>query len=116
MIEFNSPSFQAEKDGNLWEAISYFATVDANGVITITGSDNFETVTLTAFPNDSFTCQNNENSVFNSEPGLCYDVLTTENNSFATLTDIDGTKNMKEITNTLLMMFKFYLNNSISAL
>ena len=45
-LEFNTPSFQAKKDGNLWEAITYSANIDASGVLTIVGSDNFETVTL----------------------------------------------------------------------
>ena len=90
-LEFNTPSFQANKDGNLWEASSYFATVDANGVITVTGTDGLETVTLVAFPQDSFVCTSNDNSVFASEQGNCFDVYTNTNYSFATLTDINNT-------------------------
>ncbi len=45
-LEFNTPSFQAKKDGNLWEAVTYRANIDNSGVLTIAGSDNFETVTL----------------------------------------------------------------------
>lgn len=45
-LEFKTPSFQGEKDGNLWEAVSFRANINALGVLTITGSDNFETITL----------------------------------------------------------------------
>lgn len=45
-LEFNTPSFQAEKDGNLWEAVTYSANIDASGVLTIVGSDGFETISL----------------------------------------------------------------------
>jgi len=45
-IEFNTPSFQGEKDGNLWEAVSYKANIGTTGVLTIVASDNFETITL----------------------------------------------------------------------
>jgi hypothetical protein len=90
-IEFNTPSFQANINDNLWEANSFFATVDANGVTTITGTDGLETITLVAFSIDGFVCNSNNNSVFNNEPGVCFDVFTTSNYSFATHTDIDNT-------------------------
>jgi len=45
-IEFNTPSFQAEKDGNIWEAVTYRANINSLGVLTITASDNFEIITL----------------------------------------------------------------------
>ncbi|WP_290698635.1 DUF6252 family protein [Lacinutrix sp.] len=45
-IEFNTPTFQGNKDGNLWKANSFRANVNGLGVLTIVGSDNFETVTL----------------------------------------------------------------------
>ncbi|AUC82594.1 DUF6252 family protein [Lacinutrix sp. Bg11-31] len=45
-IEFNTPSFQGEKDGNLWEAVTYKANVNSLGELTIVASDNFETITL----------------------------------------------------------------------
>ncbi|WP_034062545.1 DUF6252 family protein [Lacinutrix jangbogonensis] len=45
-LEFNSPSFQGEKDGNLWEARTFSANIDGLGVLTIVGSSNFETITI----------------------------------------------------------------------
>ena len=45
-IEFNSPSFQGEKDGNLWEAVTFRANINGIGVLTIVGSNNLETITL----------------------------------------------------------------------
>ncbi|WP_055434788.1 DUF6252 family protein [Lacinutrix algicola] len=45
-LEFKTPSFQGEKDGNLWEAASFRANINALGVLTIVASDNFETITL----------------------------------------------------------------------
>ena len=45
-LEFNTPSFQGEKDGNLWEAVTFRANFNNVGVLTIVGSDNFETITL----------------------------------------------------------------------
>lgn len=45
-LEFNSPAFEAKKDGNLWEAFSFTAAIDNAGVLTITAADRFETITL----------------------------------------------------------------------
>lgn len=45
-MTFNSPSFQAKKDRNLWEAVTFTASIDASGALTIMGSNNLETVTL----------------------------------------------------------------------
>ena len=45
-IEFNTPSFQGEKDGNLWEAVTFRANVNGLGVLSIIGTNNFETITL----------------------------------------------------------------------
>lgn len=45
-LEFNTPSFQAKKDGNLWESITFRANIDNAGVLTILASDNLETLTL----------------------------------------------------------------------
>lgn len=71
-LEFKTPSFEAKKDGNLFEAVTYKASIIDNGQLTITGSDNYETVTLVV------------NSV---SPGI-YDVETTS--ALATLLDING--------------------------
>lgn len=70
-VEFNTPSFKANKNGNLWEGVTYTASINDTGVLTITASDNFETITLVS------------NSAAEGE----HDILTTS--SFATLTDID---------------------------
>ena len=70
-LEFNTPSFQAKKDGNLWEAVTYSATIDDSGSLTITGSDNFEIVTL----------------VVNSTALGMHDVVTTS--SYATVLDVN---------------------------
>ncbi|MBQ0770041.1 MAG: hypothetical protein KBT58_12165 [Bizionia sp.] len=71
-LEFKTPSFEAKKDGNLFEAVTYKANILDNGQLTITGSDNYETVTLV---------------VNSAAPGV-YDVETT--NALATLLDING--------------------------
>ena len=71
-LEFKTPSFEAKKDGNLFEAVTYKASIIDNGQLTITGSDNYETVTLV---------------VNSAAPGV-YDVETT--NALATLLDING--------------------------
>ena len=90
-IKFNMPSFQGERNGNLWEASSYFASVDANGVVTITATDGIETIILKAFPDDGFVCVGNNTSVFSKEQGNCFTINSTTNNSFATLLDLDNT-------------------------
>jgi hypothetical protein len=70
-LEFNTPSFQGEKDGNLWEAVSFSANINSLGQLTVLASDNFETITL----------QTNSAAI-----GL-YDVSQT--NSYAALIDIN---------------------------
>ncbi|SEA68759.1 DUF6252 family protein [Bizionia paragorgiae] len=70
--KFKTPSFEAKKDGNLFEAVSYQASIVDNGQIVITGTDNYDTVNLVV------------NSV---SPGL-YDVQDA--NAFATHVDING--------------------------
>lgn len=70
-IEFNTPALQGEKDGNLWEAVTFRANVDSGGFLRITGSDNFETITL----------------VLNSTAIGEHDIVDTS--SYATLIDIN---------------------------
>lgn len=82
-VEFNTPSFSAKKDGNIWEAVSYTANLDNSGVLTIVAFNNFETITLVAFPSDASLCT----GVFQDNVGSCYEVV--ENASFATLLDVD---------------------------
>lgn len=70
--EFKSPSFEAKKDGNLFVAVTYQAGIVDNGQLVITGTDNYDTVTL----------------VVNSlSPGV-YDV--EDDNAYATHLDING--------------------------
>lgn len=45
-LEFNTPSFQAKKDGNLWEAVTFNASINTLGELTIFATDNFETISL----------------------------------------------------------------------
>ena len=45
-LVFKTPSFQGKKDGNLWEANNFSANVDGQGILTIVGSNNFETITI----------------------------------------------------------------------
>ena len=45
-VKFNNPAFQAEKQGTLWNASNYKATLASNGYVTIIGFKDFETVTL----------------------------------------------------------------------
>ncbi|RLJ65662.1 hypothetical protein CLV86_1239 [Lacinutrix venerupis] len=70
-LEYNTPAFLGEKDGNLWEATSYRANISNSGVLTIVGSDNFETITL---------------EVNSTELGI-HDVVETT--SFGSLRDIE---------------------------
>ncbi|WP_452224956.1 DUF6252 family protein [Lacinutrix chionoecetis] len=70
-LEFNSPAFQGKKDGNLWQAVTYVANIDNTGALTITASDNLETITLHV----------------NSTALGIHDVVETS--SSATLLDID---------------------------
>ncbi|MUU78628.1 DUF6252 family protein [Winogradskyella endarachnes] len=45
-VEFNSPAFQGDRENELWRASSFSASIDTNGFLTITGSNNYETVNL----------------------------------------------------------------------
>lgn len=45
-IEFNTPSFQGSKDKSFWEANFFKANVNSQGVLTIVGSNEFESITL----------------------------------------------------------------------
>ncbi len=46
-IEFNTPALQAERDGEIWKATSFRANIDANGVLSVTGtSDDSDNLTL----------------------------------------------------------------------
>jgi hypothetical protein len=46
-VEFNSPSFEAKKDGVLWRAVDSKATLNPNGSMTIQAFNSKEVVTLT---------------------------------------------------------------------
>ncbi|MCT4630600.1 DUF6252 family protein [Winogradskyella sp.] len=45
-VEFNSPAFQGDRANLLWRASAFSASIDANGFLTISGTNNIETVTL----------------------------------------------------------------------
>lgn len=45
-VEFNSPAFQGDRANQLWRAESFSASIDANGFLTILGTNNSERVTL----------------------------------------------------------------------
>ncbi len=45
-VEFNSPAFQGDRENELWRAKTFSASIEANGFLTITGTNNFETVNL----------------------------------------------------------------------
>lgn len=45
-VEFNTPAFQGDRANELWRASAFSASIDANGFLTITGTNNVETVTL----------------------------------------------------------------------
>ncbi|WP_179343349.1 DUF6252 family protein [Winogradskyella ursingii] len=45
-VEFNSPAFQGDRQNLLWRADDFSATVNSSGELTITGSNNIETVNL----------------------------------------------------------------------
>lgn len=45
-LEYNTPAFQGNRDYGLWMAEFTNASIDNNGVLTITGSNNVETVEL----------------------------------------------------------------------
>lgn len=45
-VQFNTPAFQGDRANQLWRAKAFSASIDANGFLTITGTNNIETVTL----------------------------------------------------------------------
>lgn len=45
-VQFNTPAFQGDRENELWRAKAFSATISANGFLTITGTNNFETVNL----------------------------------------------------------------------
>lgn len=45
-VEFNTPAFQGNREGTLWRANSYSASIDANGFLTLTGNRGSEQVNL----------------------------------------------------------------------
>ncbi|MBV7268937.1 DUF6252 family protein [Winogradskyella luteola] len=45
-VQFNTPAFQGDRANQLWRAKSFSASIDANGFLTITGTNNVETVNL----------------------------------------------------------------------
>lgn len=46
-VQFNTPAFQGDRENALWRAKAFSASIGANGFLTITGTNNFETVKLT---------------------------------------------------------------------
>ncbi len=45
-VEFNTPAFQGDRANQLWRAEAFSASINENGVLTITGTNNIETVNL----------------------------------------------------------------------
>ena len=45
-VQFNSPAFQGDRANQLWRAKAFSASIDASGFLTITGTNNTETVNL----------------------------------------------------------------------
>lgn len=45
-VEFNTPAFQGDRTNRLWRANEFSASIDANGFLTITGTNSIETVIL----------------------------------------------------------------------
>ncbi|WP_296380656.1 DUF6252 family protein [Winogradskyella sp.] len=45
-VEFNTPAFQGDRTNELWRAKAFSASIEANGFLTITGTNNIETVNL----------------------------------------------------------------------
>jgi len=45
-VQFNTPAFQGDRANELWRAKAFSARIEANGFLTITGTNNFETVNL----------------------------------------------------------------------
>lgn len=46
-LKFNVPALVGEKEGVDWTAVAFNAVIQPNGTVVITGSDNFERLTLT---------------------------------------------------------------------
>ena len=45
-VQFNSPAFQGDRANRLWRAKAYSASIEANGFLTLTGTNNIETINL----------------------------------------------------------------------
>lgn len=45
-VQFNSPAFQGDRANKLWRAKAFSASIDNSGFLTITGTNNIETVNL----------------------------------------------------------------------
>jgi hypothetical protein len=45
-VQFNTPAFQGDRENELWRARAFSASIDENGILTITGSNNGERVNL----------------------------------------------------------------------
>jgi hypothetical protein len=45
-VQFNTPAVQGLKDNELWRAAQFSAVKEANGSLTVTANNGFETVTL----------------------------------------------------------------------
>lgn len=45
-VQFNTPAFQGDREYELWRANSFSASISADGYLTITGTNNYETVNL----------------------------------------------------------------------
>ncbi|WP_299102245.1 DUF6252 family protein [uncultured Winogradskyella sp.] len=46
-VQFNSPAFQGDRENALWRASAFSASIESNGFLTITGTNNYEVVRLT---------------------------------------------------------------------
>lgn len=45
-VQFNTPAFQGDRANELWRAKAFSASIETNGFLTITGTNNVETVNL----------------------------------------------------------------------
>ncbi|WP_299366188.1 DUF6252 family protein [Winogradskyella sp.] len=45
-VEFNSPAFQGDRANQLWRARAFSASIEVSGALTITGTNNVETINL----------------------------------------------------------------------
>jgi hypothetical protein len=45
-VQFNSPAFQGDRENVLWRAKAFSVSIESNGFMTITGTNNIETVNL----------------------------------------------------------------------